>query len=294
GPLMTWKRTDILGVLLRLKFVIGATLMIAIAAWLLAGGKAGDLAAAGGMALAAWLFLGSLWEIGERALLFRARGSEVLARLKQIPLAAWGMTLAHGGLAVMIVGIVGSSAWMEERIQNMKVGETVRLHDVDVRLESVKEIPGPNYAALSGTFVLMRDGKEFLRLSPERRAYRQPPRPTSETAIHSTFLGDYYTVIGEEAPGGGYVTRFYWQPFIPWMWAGALIMALGGLVSLFDRRHRIGAPLERIARKRSRKTASTEGVNPLNQSVLAKDSRSTPSPKGDSVLNDPALGSRKS
>ncbi|MBF0169186.1 MAG: heme lyase CcmF/NrfE family subunit [Alphaproteobacteria bacterium] len=242
GPLMTWKRTDLLGILSRMKFVVAATLLTGIAVWVLAGGRLGDLASAGGMALAAWLFLGSLWEIGERSMLFRASGPEVVARLKQIPLAAWGMTLSHAGLAIMIVGIVGSSAWMEERIQNMKVGETAKLHDVEIRLDSVSEVPGPNYAALSGTFVLLKDGKEYQRLSPERRQYRQPPRPTSETAIHSTLLGDYYTVIGEEAPGGGYVTRFYWQPLIAWMWAGALIMSLGGLVSLFDRRHRIGAP----------------------------------------------------
>ncbi|MBI5120930.1 MAG: heme lyase CcmF/NrfE family subunit [Rhodospirillales bacterium] len=245
GPMLTWKRGDLWTVLKRLKFVFAAALVFAGIVWLLAGGKMGDLAAAGGMALAAWLLLGSLWELGERALLFKAPWAEALVRVRQIPLAAWGMTLAHGGLALAILGVVGSSSWVEERIQNMKIGETVRLHDVDVLLESVEEVPGPNYGALKGTFLLSRDGKELLRLSPERRQYQTPPRPTSETAIHSTWLGDYYTVISEPAPGGSYVTRFYWQPLIPWLWAGALVMALGGLVSLLDRRHRVGVPVGR-------------------------------------------------
>ncbi len=242
GPMLTWKRGDLLGVLLRLKFVLAAALVFAGLVWMLTGGRIGDLAALGGMALAGWLFFGSLWELGERALLFKAPWAEVLKRAKQIPLAAWGMTVAHAGVALVIVGIVGSSTWMEEHIQNMKVGETVRLRDADVRLDSAQEVPGPNYTALQGNFVLSRNGQDFLKLSPERRQYRMPPRPTTETAIQSTFLGDYYTVIGDPAPGGGYVTRFYWQPLIPWLWTGILVMTLGGLISLFDRRHRVGVP----------------------------------------------------
>lgn len=248
GPLLTWKRADLLAVLLRLKFVFLASLIFAAAVWLLAGGRLSDLASAGGMLLAAWLLLGSLWELGERALLFRAPLGESLRRFLQIPLAAWGMTLSHGGMALVILGVVGSSSWMEERIQNMQVGDTVRLHDLDVTLSDAVEKPGPNYSALKGTFVLKRDGQDVARLSPERRLYRVPPRPTSETAIRSTWLGDYYTVISDAAPGGGYVTRFYWQPLIPWMWAGALVMALGGILSLLDRRHRVGVPLGRRAK----------------------------------------------
>jgi cytochrome c-type biogenesis protein CcmF len=245
GPMLTWKRSDLWVVLKRLKFVFAASLTFSLAIWILAGGRISDLAAAGGLLLAAWLFLASLWELGERALLFKAPFAESLTRLRQIPLAAYGMTLAHAGMAIVIVGIVGSSTWMEEHIQNMPLGGTVKLHDLEVKLEAAQEVPGPNYSALKGTFSLSRNGTEILKLEPERRQYRMPPRPTTETAIHSTWLGDYYTVIGDPAPGGGYVTRFYWQPMIPWLWSGALIMALGGLVSLFDRRHRIGAPTGR-------------------------------------------------
>jgi cytochrome c-type biogenesis protein CcmF len=242
GPMLTWKRADLWAVLKRLKFVFAASLGFAVLVWVLTGGRMGDLAAIGGMGLAAWLFFGSLWELGERAWLFKVPLPEAVARLKQIPLAAYGMTVAHMGMALLIVGVVGSSTWMIERIQNMQIGETIKLHDIEVRLDSANEVPGPNYSALRGSFALSKNGGTFLTLSPERRQYRMPPRPTTETAIHTTWLGDYYTVIGDPAPGGGYVTRFYWQPLIAWLWAGALVMSLGGLISLFDRRHRIGAP----------------------------------------------------
>jgi len=92
-----------------------------------------------------------------------------------------------------------------------------------------------------------------VTLEPEKRSYRQPPRPTTETAIHSTFWGDYYTVIGDADGQGGYVVRLYFNPMVPWMWVGILMMTLGGIVSLADRRHRIGAPV----RKRAAQPAAT-------------------------------------
>ncbi|MBI4967898.1 MAG: heme lyase CcmF/NrfE family subunit [Rhodospirillales bacterium] len=253
GPLLSWKRGDLAGVLMRLKLALALAAAAAALAWLVMGGQPKTLAASGGLALAAWLFVGTLVEFAGRLLLFRAPLAESWTRLRALPGAAWGMAITHASMAVLIGGITGSSAWMEEKIQVMKVGETVMLAGHEVTLTNVRDERGPNYLAQRGTFVLKKNGQTVVTLEPEKRSYRQPPRPTTETAIHTTFWGDYYTVIGDADGQGGYVVRLYFNPMVAWMWVGILMMTLGGIVSLADRRHRIGAPV----RKRAAQPAAT-------------------------------------
>lgn len=243
GPLMSWKRGDLVGVLGRLKIAMGLSLAIAVATWFLQGGAASPWWAAGGMGLAAWLLLGTLVDLAERIRLFKAPLSESLGRAARLPRSSWGMTLAHGGLALFIAGATASSAWKTEAVQSQKVGEAITVAGYTFTLKEVKDVPGANYMATEGLFEVTKDGKFFAEMRPAKRVYRQPPRPTTEAAIVGTFLGDVYAVIGDkDAVSGGYVTRLYFNPLVPWMWVGALTMVLGGLTSLSDRRHRIGAP----------------------------------------------------
>ena len=242
GPLLAWKRGDLPGVLSRLKLAVALSAAVAAATWVLQGGSAGPWWAAGGMGLATWLFLGTLAEFAERVRLFRSP-AQALGRALALPRAAWGMTLAHAGLAIFIAGMTASSAWKEEKVQTMKVGDTVEVSGYAFTLAAVRDVEGPNYLATEGTFEVRTGGELFATVTPEKRTYRQPPRPTTEAAIVGTFLGDVYAVIGDADPqGGGWVTRLYFNPLVPWMWAGALIMVVGGVVSLSDRRHRVGAP----------------------------------------------------
>ncbi|CAA7617171.1 heme lyase CcmF/NrfE family subunit [Magnetospirillum sp. UT-4] len=242
GPLVSWKRGDLAGALARVKLAMAAALAAAIATWVMQGGSAGPWWAAGGIGLAVWLLLGTLTEIAERVRLFRAPLGDSMRRAANLPRAAWGMTLAHGGLAVLIAGMTASSAWKAESVQTMTIGETVTVAGYAFTLKAVRDVDGPNYLATEGTFEVAKDGKVFALVTPEKRTYRQPPRPTTEAAIVGTFLGDVYAVIGDAVPEGGWVTRLYFNPLVPWMWVGCLIMVAGGLVSLSDRRHRIGAP----------------------------------------------------
>jgi cytochrome c-type biogenesis protein CcmF len=243
GPLLSWKRGDLAGVLGRLGVAAGLAIAVAGATWVFQGGAAGPWWAAGGMGLAVWLLLGTLVEWAERIRLFRAPLAESLDRITRLPRAAWGMTLAHGGLALLIAGMTASSAWKSEAVQTQKIGDTVSVAGYAFTLVKVEDVNGANYMATQGTFQVTRDGRPFAELTPEKRVYRQPPRPTTEAAIVSTVLGDVYAVIGDADPaGGGWVTRLYFNPLVGWMWAGCLVMVLGGLVSLSDRRHRIGAP----------------------------------------------------
>ncbi|CAA7621514.1 heme lyase, CcmF subunit [Magnetospirillum sp. LM-5] len=242
GPLLSWKRGDLAGVLSRLSVAAVAALAVALATWLWQGGSAGPWWAAGGMALAVWLLGGTIVEWAERIRLFRAPLSESLDRLGKLPRSSWGMTITHAGLAVLIIGMTASSAWKLESVQTQKLGETITVAGYAFTLTHVEDIAGANYMATQGTFEVKKDGRDFAVLQPEKRVYRQPPRPTTEAAIVSTILGDVYAVIGDAVPEGGWVTRLYFNPLVPWMWAGCLIMVLGGLMSLSDRRHRIGAP----------------------------------------------------
>lgn len=246
APMMSWKRGDLAGVLGRLKFIAALALGVAMLVWFLQGGSAGPWWTGAGFALAVWLGLGTLWDLAERIGLF-SRPAGALARAAKLPNSAWGMVLGHFGLAVFIVGLTASSAWTTEHIQSQKLGETILVGGFGVTLKSVDQVPGPNYTATRATFEISRDGKVLDVMTPEKRMYRQPPRPTTTASIRSGFTGDLYVVIGDPDPKGGWVTRLYFNPCIPWLWAGSLLLIIGGLISLADRRHRVGAPTRAAA-----------------------------------------------
>ena len=243
GPFLNWKRGDLMGVLSRLK----AAFVFALAVVLLAGYGKDSLPAALGLGLAAWLFAGTLTELAGRIGLFRVPFGQCLRRLRHMPRSAWGMTVAHGGLAIAVAGMVGVSAWKVESIQVMGRGETVTVAGYDYTFAGTREIRGPNYIATVGAFTVTRDGEFVAVLHPENRIYMVQGRPTTEAAIYPTFFGDLYVVIGDP-DGDGYVTRIYFNPLIGWIWMGLLVMVSGGVVSLTDRRHRVGAPRPAPAR----------------------------------------------
>ena len=257
GPLLSWKRGDLGGALGRLKAAFAAAVLAAIVTWLVAGGSSGPLWAAGGIALAAWLFVGTLVEWADRVKLLRIPLGQSLRRAAHLPRATYGMTLAHMGLAVSIMGITGSSAWQTEKIQVLQLGETVAVSGYELTLKSVQDnIAGPNYTATRATFAATKGGSFVAEMTPEKRLFIMPPRPTTDAAIHTNFLGDLYAVIGESDGKGGWVTRLYYNPLVPWIFIGAVIMVFGGLVSLTDRRHRIGAPVKKAAVSASAQAAA--------------------------------------
>jgi cytochrome c-type biogenesis protein CcmF len=248
GPFMAWKRGDLMGGLSRLWGAAGAFLAVTLGVWAWNGGDLSQLLAAFGMGLAAYLLIASLTEWAGRIKLFRAPLAESLRRAGNLPRAAWGMTLAHIGIALVVAGVTASSAWKQEMVQTQAVGETLAMAGYDITLTGVHTTDGPNYSAVEGTFEVRKDGVLLSVLTPQKRAYRQPPMPTSEAAIHTTGFSDIYTVIGDAAKDGdGWVTRMYFEPLVPFLWYGVLLMALGGAISLSDRRHRVGAPVRRRA-----------------------------------------------
>jgi cytochrome c-type biogenesis protein CcmF len=237
GPLLSWKRADVAGAMSRLKFAALVAAAAALLAWWLEGGRPLPLI---GVAVAGWLFAGTLGELAGRTRVFEAGA---IGRMRRMPRSAWGMTLAHGGLAIAILGMTGSAAWKQEDIRDLKPGESGAIAGYVYRLESVGAAEGPNYHVTRARITLMRDGNTVTVLEPEKRFYPEAQTTTTEAAIHTSGLADVYGVIGEPDGKGGWAVRFYYEPLVPFIWIGALIMALGGVVSLSDRRYRIGAPL---------------------------------------------------
>ncbi|MGH6931344.1 MAG: heme lyase CcmF/NrfE family subunit [Dongiaceae bacterium] len=243
GPFLSWKRGDLSAALGRLVVAAVAALVAgAVTVWLKGGGP---LLAMLGMALGVWLLAGTLVEFTDRIGLLRAP-FDSWRRALQLPRAAYGMTLAHAGLAIAIFGITGSSAWKQEEIRIMRPGDTVTVAGYDYRFDGAGEVAGPNYIAIRAQFAVTRDGKPVALLTPEKRTYNVQGMATTEAAIHTTGLADLYAVIGDPDGQGGWTVRIYHEPLVPWLWAGILLMVVGGLVSLTDRRLRVGVPTRRV------------------------------------------------
>jgi cytochrome c-type biogenesis protein CcmF len=243
GPLLAWKRGDIAGALGRLKFAFAAAAIVALATYFLATG--GPVGAVFGMALAAWLFLGTLIEWAERVRLFRAPFAESRRRAANLPRAAYGTTVAHLGVAVLVAGIT-ASAWQVERIETLHAGDHLDLAGYDVRFDGARPIQGPNYTAQRGTFTVTRNGNPVAVMEPEKRFYPVQQMPITDVAIRTNGFADLYLAMSDPAPdGSGWVVRLYYNPLVPWIWGGCVIMALGGFISLSDRRLRVGAPARR-------------------------------------------------
>jgi cytochrome c-type biogenesis protein CcmF len=246
GPLLSWKRADLAGILGRLKLAFAAAFAVALGVWWLRTG--GPTGAVLGMALAAWVFAGTLVEWAERVKLFRAPPGETWRRVRGLPRSAWGMTVAHLGVAVVAAGVT-ASAWQSERVERMRPGDTIEIAGYEITFEGTTAVEGPNYSAERGRFTVTRDGAFVAVMQPEKRFYPVQRMPITNAAIRTNLLADLYAVIADPVQGerGAWIVRLYHNPLVPWIWIGALIMALGGVVSITDRKFRVGAPARRTA-----------------------------------------------
>jgi cytochrome c-type biogenesis protein CcmF len=247
GPLLGWKRGDLPGALGRLKIAGGLAVVAAGATLALAGVGVVALGAALGFTMALWLAVSTLMEWAGR---IRFGRSGAWARMTNLPRSAHGMTLAHFGMAVLIAGVTASSAWKQEAIQTMKPGQSVDIAGYTMTFKGAEFQQGPNYSAAHATIDVAKGGKQIATLHPELRSYVQPPQQTTFTSIETTYFADLYAALGEaQGDEGEYVTRFFYQPLLPFIWYGVLLMVFGGIVSLTDRRHRVGAPRRAPASK---------------------------------------------
>tara|TARA_Y100001934_G_C12379219_1_gene791256 strand:- start:3326 stop:5323 length:1998 start_codon:yes stop_codon:yes gene_type:complete len=242
GPLMSWKRSNHYFVLQRLGIVTAVSLVVIIIIYAVQGGSWGVLL---GLGLAIWVFVGVLVELSERIRLFRVPIYQSIQRLLIIPRSSWGMSIAHTGLAILVTGLVVASNWETKLEKIMMPGDVISLSGYEFKMLSIGEVEGPNYTSRQAEFKVEKDGKLITLLYPEKRYYPVQDMPTTEAAIHGTWLADLYLVLGDPS-GEGTAVRAHHNPLVPWIWSGAAILVVGGFVSLTDRRHRVGAPRRRI------------------------------------------------
>ena len=241
GAVLPWKRAD----LARAARPFRAALVLAVALGALVYAMQTSSSALGpvGLALGIWVILGASIDLWQRC--GRGGVGERLARLTRLPRADWGRACAHAGLGLTMFGVAAMTAWLTEDIRVLKIGESYQLGGYQVQLVGVSQVPGPNYTALRAEMRVTRDGAEVAMMYPEKRNYPVAGMSTTEAAIRQGIAGDLYLVIGDPQDGGGFAVRSYLKPFANWLWAGALMMAFGGFLSLTDRRHRIAAAAQR-------------------------------------------------
>ena len=250
GPLLAWKRGDLSGAMQRLMAAGAITALVALATLYLAWG--GPVLAAFGMALAAWLFFGTLTEFVERVKLFRAPFADSVQRAANLPRSTYGMLISHAGMAFTVAGITATASWETEAIRNMKIGDRASLSGYEFTLVGVRSnLQGPNYVYEKAGIVVSRGGKDIAVLEPAKRFYPVQRQATNETAIYTAGFTDLYAALGEGNTQTGWTVRLYHKPLVTWIWLGSALMCLGGVASLSDRRFRVGAPT------RARKLAGT-------------------------------------
>ncbi|WP_313348116.1 heme lyase CcmF/NrfE family subunit [Paracoccus sp. (in: a-proteobacteria)] len=233
GAILPWKR----GKLKRALYPLRGALVFALAvmALVFAISTGHSALAVIGAGLGAWLVAGAAVDLWLRT------GNSGLSRLRRLPRADWGKAVAHAGLGVTFIGISLLMAWQAEDIRVARIGETFSVAGYDITLQSVEERPGPNYNSIIAAMTVSRDGRQVALLHPEKRVYPVQAMPTTEAAIQSGLFRDLYLVIGDEQQGGGWAVRSYIKPFALWIWLGCGLMALGGCISLSDRRYRVAA-----------------------------------------------------
>ena len=240
GATMPWKRANVARTFRQLLPALLLAAAVGGLAWSLETGR--PILALVSAFLGAWLVFGTLAELWVRA-------ACKPARLLRLPRADWGKAFAHGGLGVVFIGIGLLMAGQMEDIRVAKLGEPFTVAGYEITLDAVDKVKGPNFDSTTGTLSVRRDGELVTVLHPEKRTYPVEAMPTTEADIDNGFFRDIYLVIGDPQAGGGWAVRTYIKPFANWLWAGCLMMALGGLLSLTDRRYRIavGARKTRVA-----------------------------------------------
>jgi cytochrome c-type biogenesis protein CcmF len=241
GAMMPWKRAGLARAILPLRGAIVLAVALGGLAFALQTGRSalGPV----GAALGAWVILGAAVDLAQRS--GRGGALDRLGRLARLPRADWGRATAHAGFGVTLFAVAAMNAWKVEDIRVVDRGESFPLGRYEVTLVDVREVEGPNYLSTMAEMRVVRDGAEVAVLFPEKRVYPVAQMPTTEAAIDYGLWRDLYLVIGDPQKDGGWAVRSYVEPFANWLWIGAGLMSLGGLLSLTDRRYRVAAGARR-------------------------------------------------
>ena len=239
GPMLAWKRGDLLGVSQRLMAAFGAGLVAIMVTFVVMG--LSEALAPFGIGLALFVMAGSLVDLAERTSLFRAPFATVRLRAAGLPRSAWGTAVAHFGIAVTLFGIV-CQTWASERIVALKPAQVVSLADYDLTFDGIVQHSGPNFRELAAKFTVRSGGVPIGTMEPSKRSFASRGTTTTEAALMTRGVSQLYLSLGDTNDDGSIAVRLYHKPMVLLIWIGALVMMFGGALSLSDRRLRVGAP----------------------------------------------------
>ena len=220
GPMMRWRRDRLAEVGRRVTIPVAIVLVTLVAVLIMLPGL--RILPLLGLVLAAGTAAASVAPLWKR-------------NLRRTPLFTWGMVVAHLGIAVSLAGMASESAFSRETLVAAAPGETVHVGPYAIRFAAIDPIAGPNYTAVRATLIATRASGAPITLAPEQRTFDNPPQQTAESAIATRLDGQLYTVVGEPVPGGRWQLRLWWKPFVTLIWAGGVLIALGGALSLLGR-----------------------------------------------------------
>ena len=240
GPLLAWKRGDLLGVAQRLMTAFAVGLVAVAAAFAIKGG--GSVLAPFGVGVAFYVMMGAVIDLVERTGLMRMPMATVVMRAAGLPRSTWGTAIAHFGIALSLLGIVGAAAWGSERIVSIRPSQTVSLSGYELAFDGLSEQSGPNYNAQGAKFTVREGGIVIGTMEPQKRNFAVRETSTNEAALMTRGVGQLYLSLGDSNKDGSIAIRLYYKPLVMLIWLGAVVMMLGGGLSLSDRRLRVGAP----------------------------------------------------
>jgi cytochrome c-type biogenesis protein CcmF len=240
GPLLAWKRGDLVAAAQRLTAAgIAALLAIAVLwAWTRGGATFAPLA----IGLAVFVIAGALCDLAERTGLFRVPVAISVRRARGLPRSAWGSAFAHAGVGVALIGIVCETTWNSEYIATMKPDQVAKVAGYELKLDGITQRQGPNFREMIAQFSVSLDGRPLEAMTPSKRNFTTRGSSTTEAALLTRGASQLYISLGEAAADGGIAVRIYHKPLVLLIWFGPVLMAFGGMLSLSDRRLRVGAP----------------------------------------------------
>ena len=240
GSNLPWKRANILNSSKKIIFVFILSICLAGLIWAIQTGK--SLIGPVGVFLGAWIVMGTILD------LFSKLGRSIsLKRLIVLPRADFGKFFAHSGLGITMFAIAALTSWEKEDIRVVPVGGSWKIAAYELKLNSVENVRGPNYFSTMGVIAVSKDGQLLTVLRPEKRNYPVAQMPTTEAAIDYRLSRDLYVVLGDQQSDNSWTIRTYLKPFTNWIWGGCALMAVGGLLSLTDRRLRIAAGRRKVS-----------------------------------------------
>ncbi|HUP29002.1 MAG TPA: heme lyase CcmF/NrfE family subunit [Usitatibacter sp.] len=250
GPVASWKHAELPGLWVRLRWAMAVATVAALVLPFILGRFSWVIAF--GLWLALWVIAASVVQVAQR--LRAAPQAGLAAKIRAQTLSWYGMSVAHFGIAIFIIGVTLVRGYETERDLRMVPGDKVAIGGYEFTFKGASEVPGPNYAAMRGEFEVRREGSAALvrTMHPEKRVYHSAGQTMTEADIDTGFTRDLYVSLGEQVGDGAWGVRIYKKPFVDWIWGGAFIMALGGFLALCDRRYR--------ARSAARATAAAEGA----------------------------------